>query len=138
MGHVYECDPDLGLDPLQLDLELAAKLEVKRTERLVEQQHVRPVHEGSCQRDALLLAAGQLRRPPSLIALQANELERLADPRGDLRLVDLPAAQPEPDVVRDVEVREQRVLLEDHVDGPLVGWVVGDIAATKQDASPGR
>ena len=57
VGHVHERDADLGLDALELDLELAAKLEVERTERLVEQQHVGPVHERPGQRDALLLAA---------------------------------------------------------------------------------
>ena len=41
VGHVHEGDPDLGLDALELDLELAAQLEVERAERLVEEQHVR-------------------------------------------------------------------------------------------------
>jgi hypothetical protein len=39
----------------------------------------------------------------------------------------LAAAQPEGDVLEDVEVREQRVALEDRVDRPLVGLGVGDV-----------
>ena len=62
VGHVHERDPDLGLDALELDLELAAELEVERAERLVEEQHVGPVHERPGERDPLLLAAGQLVR----------------------------------------------------------------------------
>ena len=38
---VHEGDADLGLDPLELDLHLAAQLEVEGAERLVEQQHLR-------------------------------------------------------------------------------------------------
>ena len=38
VGHVDERDPDLLLDPLQLDLHLLAELEVERAERLVEQE----------------------------------------------------------------------------------------------------
>ena len=33
--------PDLGLDPLELDLHLPAQLQVEGAERLVEQQHLR-------------------------------------------------------------------------------------------------
>ncbi len=59
----------------------------------------------------------------------------------DVRL--LAAAQPEGDVLVDVEVREQRVALEDRVDRPLVGLGVGDVLAGQRDrarrsASPAR
>ena len=59
---VHEREADLGLDALELHLHLPAQLEVEGAERLVEQQHRRPVDDGAGQRDALLLAAGQLRR----------------------------------------------------------------------------
>ena len=52
--------PDLGLDALELDLHLAAQLEVERAERLVEQQHLGVVDQGAGQGDALLLPAGEL------------------------------------------------------------------------------
>ena len=80
VGHVDERDPDLGLDALELDLELRAELEVEGAERLVEEQHVRPVHERAGERDPLLLAAGQLVRLALLVAGEVDELERLADP----------------------------------------------------------
>ena len=60
MGHVDERDPDLALDPLQLDLQALAQLQVERAERLVEQQHRGPVDERAGERDALLLAAREL------------------------------------------------------------------------------
>ena len=58
----HEGDPELGLQRLQLDLEVLAQPGVERAERLVEQQHARPEHERPRERDALLLAAGELRR----------------------------------------------------------------------------
>ena len=72
VGHVHERDPDLGLDPLELHLELAPELEVERAERLVEEQDVGPVGEGSGERDPLLLAARELVRAPLLVARRAG------------------------------------------------------------------
>ena len=60
VGHVHEGDADVGLDALQLDLHLAAQLEVEGAERLVEEQHLGPVDQRPGQRDPLLLAAGEL------------------------------------------------------------------------------
>ncbi len=77
---VDECDPDLVLDPLQLKLHLLAQLEVERTERLVEEEHPRPVHERASERDPLLLAAGELPRFAPFEPGEADELERLDDP----------------------------------------------------------
>jgi hypothetical protein len=45
VGDVDEGQPDLGLDPLELDLHLAAQLEVQRAERLVEQEHLGAVDQ---------------------------------------------------------------------------------------------
>ena len=62
MGDEDERDADLALDLLQLDLHLLAELEVERAERLVEQQHLGPVHQRAGQRDPLPLAARELVR----------------------------------------------------------------------------
>ena len=76
---VDERDADLGLDRLELDLHLLAELEVERAERLVEQEHLWPVHEGASQGHALALAAGELRGTPRLVALEANHAHRIGD-----------------------------------------------------------
>ena len=60
--HVHERDADVLLDALELDLQLLAQAQVERAERLVEQQRARPVDQRAGERDALLLAAGELRR----------------------------------------------------------------------------
>ena len=59
MGDQHEGDADIALQVLQLDLHVAAQLAVESGERLVEQQHLRPVDQGAGKRDALLLAAGE-------------------------------------------------------------------------------
>ena len=79
-------------------LHLGAQLEVERAERLVEQQHLRPVDERTCERDALLLAARQLLGPRLLAPPELDEADRLADPLAHLVARALRLAQPERDV----------------------------------------
>src|SRR4029453_3390593 len=59
-------------------------------------------------------------------------------PRRRLGLRHALAAQAEPDVVADVEMGEQRVILEHHVHGALVWWFPRDVSAAQLDAAPGR
>ena len=65
VGHEHERRADLAMDPRQLGLHLLAELEVEGAERLVEQQHGRPLGQGPGQRDPLLLPAGHLGRQPT-------------------------------------------------------------------------
>ena len=69
--------PTSLLDRLELDLHLLAQLQVERAERLVEEQHARPVDERARQRDALPLAAGELAGLALLVALEADHAQRL-------------------------------------------------------------
>ena len=69
--------PSLRLQLADLDADLLAKLCIEVRERLVEQQHVGPEHEGTRQRHALLLAAGQLPRQALAQLLEADEAQRL-------------------------------------------------------------
>ena len=80
VGDVHERRPQLGLDPLQLELHLLAELHVQRTQRLVEQQRGRLVDERSGQRHALLLAAGELPRAPILEPLELDDAQDLEHP----------------------------------------------------------
>ena len=55
--HEDERDPELGLERLELDLEILTELGVQRAQRLVEQQHAGLQHKRPRERDALLLSA---------------------------------------------------------------------------------
>ena len=78
VGHVDERDADLALDALELELHRLAQLEVERAERLVEQQRARVVHERAGERDALLLAAGELAGLAVGEVGEPHDLEQLA------------------------------------------------------------
>ncbi len=126
------------MDALELDLQLAAQAQVERAERLVEQQRLRAVDERAGERDALLLAAGELAGLALLEAGELRELEHLGDAPLGLVLGDLRALEAEGDVALDVEVGEERVGLEDRVDVALERRHVGDVLAGEVDAALGR
>ena len=65
------------MDALDLELHLVAQLLVERAERLVHQDDRRAVDEAARERDALLLAAGQLARIALRQMRQPHHLERL-------------------------------------------------------------
>ncbi len=77
VGHVHERRPQLVLDPLQLELHLLAELHVQRAERLVEEECRRLIHERPRQCHPLLLPAGELARPPTLVALELDDPQDL-------------------------------------------------------------
>ena len=128
--------------PLQipdLDAHLLAQLGVQVGERLVEQQDVRPRHDGARQRHALLLPAGEFARPPLLEAAQAHHVQRLGDAALLLRRRQLPHAQAEGDVVRHRHVGKQRIGLEHHRGVAPVRRHVGHVAVAEPDlAAVGR
>ena len=62
-----------------------------------------------------------------------HELEELGDARGDGRRVGSLHPEPEADVLRDVAVREERVVLEHEADPALVGGDPGEGAAVELD-----
>ena len=103
--------PELAQQLLQLAAHGDLRVRVERRERLVEEQHARVARERAGERDPLALAAGELGRP---------RLGEMRDPEPLEVLVD-PLAPAVGDVLAHVHVREERVLLEDEPDPPLVG-----------------
>jgi len=138
VGDVEEGDADLLLERLQLDLERLAELRVEGTERLVQEQDCRVEDERARQGDTLLLAAGELRGLPPLVAGKLHELEGLPDALFDFGLRAPGAPEAERDVVEDVQVREECVVLEDRVHVALVRRGVGDIGPVQDDLARGR
>ena len=64
----------------ELVLHALAQLLVERAERLVEQDQLRLEHERAGERHALLLSAGELRRPARAEAAELDHVERRFDP----------------------------------------------------------
>ena len=126
---VDERDPDLALDPLQLDLHPLAELQVERAERLVQQQHLRAVDERARERDSLALSARELRGPACAVAGQLHGAKRFLDALLALGLRHAADLQSVRDVLGNRHVRKERVVLEDGVHVPRVRRVVGHVAA---------
>ena len=108
-GHVLPLE-----DLAHFQAQALAQVDVEVGERLVEQQQLRPRRERARERDALLLAAGQLVRVAGGGAFHADDVEQLADAPRAPGGVQLPQA--ETDVLADGEVGKQRVVLEHHAD----------------------
>ena len=137
VGDEDERDPDLPLDPLELDLHGLAQLEVEGGQRLVQQQRAGQVDQRPGQGDTLLLAAGELRRTAGRELGQAHDVEHLHCPPPDLGGFDLLGPQAEGDVVEHRHVGEEGVLLEHRVDVALVRRDVGHVDAFEHD-TPAR
>ena len=98
-------EPELAQQLVQLGAHRGLRVCVERGQRLVEQQRLRPAGKRAGKRDALPLAAGQLPHPGAGERRDPEPLEQLRDRCASRRA--------ETDVLRDVEVREERVLLEE-------------------------
>ena len=79
VGDEHAGEVNLVVQPAQPATQLLPDLGVERAERLVEQQHLRLDRERARQRDALALAAGQLRRIAVAQVVELHQLEQLVD-----------------------------------------------------------
>ena len=118
--HVDRGRRELVLELADLGSHLHPELRVEVRERLVHQEHLRLAHDRAAHGDALALPTGKLLRLPRQVRGQIEQLRRPGDPLGNDGLRHLAQPQPEPDVVRDGEVRVERVVLEHHRDVPVL------------------
>src|SRR4051794_7125764 len=114
-------DEDRGLARALVDIaqpasEVFSHLDVKRAERLIQEQHPRLDRERSRQRHALALAPGQLGWEALLQPRKLDEVEELADTPPDFtfRGPSGPTARAKPvsDVASHREVAEESVVLK--------------------------
>ncbi len=121
VGDVEEGDAEVALESAEFDLKLLAELEIEGGERFVEEQDPGSVDERPGEGDALLLAAGQLVGATSREIADLDEGHGFVDAAVEFGTGHALHAQPEGEVVADVEMREEGVGLEDGVDGAPVG-----------------
>jgi hypothetical protein len=114
------------------------ELRVEVRQRLVHQERPRLADDGAAHRDALALAAGELRRTPVEQLLEPEHARDLLDAPPDVGLRGSPHLQPVAEVLAHAHVRVERVALEDHRDVPLARSEVGDVAAVDHDAAGRR
>ncbi len=116
--HAGHADP---LDDVhQLELRALAQLGVQRAQRLIEQQKARAFGQTARQGHPLLLAAGELMRFALGIGFELHHVQHFFHALGYLGFGHAIASQAEGHVVPDIEVGEQRITLEHHVDRPVI------------------
>jgi hypothetical protein len=128
---------ELAVDAADLGAHLQPQLGVEVRQRLVHQQQRRLDHDRARDRDALLLAAGQLPRQLVLVAGELDQRECARDAR--LHLVGRRAAhhQAERHVAPDRHVRKQRVVLEHHAEAALLRRQQVDAPLIERDRPAG-
>src|SRR6185369_15406888 len=99
---------------------------VEVAERLVEEAEPGPPHQGAAERHPLALAAGELARAPLEEAVELQADGDLADAVVDLVAGKAGDLEGEGDVAAHVEVRVERVALEDHGHPPIAGGLLVD------------
>ena len=137
-------DEDGGVAGAVVDLaqpaaQLPPDLGVEGAEGLVEEEHARLDGERAGERDALALAAGELRRVAVLEPAQLDEVEKLHDAPADLRLARTPPerahGEAEGDVVEDLHAAEEGIALEDEADVALLHRQAQRVLAGEGDAA---
>ena len=120
--HVDRGDLQLALQPLQLEAHLLAQLRVEVGQRLVEQEQRRLHHQRARQRQALLLAAGELRRLALGEMIELHRREHAHHVVANLLPRVTPAAHFERKrrVLKHVHVRPDGVGLEHHAEAAAV------------------
>jgi hypothetical protein len=117
--------------------QLLAHLGVERAERLVEQQHARLDRQRAGQRDALALAAGQLRREAVGQPVELHQVEQACTFSRDLGLLRRALTRAASCAgrrrrCRTRHVAEQRVVLEHEADLALAHMGAGGVFAVEQ------
>jgi hypothetical protein len=134
----HEGAAERAMQPAKLLLHGAAELQVESGERLIEEEHLRPHHEGPGERDALRLSAGKLGRRPVGKVLKVDEGQHLGDADGNLGLRYPGDPEPIGNVLPHGHMREEPIALEDHVGGPALRPQMRDVLPGDLDPAAAR
>ena len=121
MGHIDSRNAQCLLDPADFRTHLDPQLGIQVAQRFVKQQHAGFHHQRPCQRNTLLLSAGELVGHPLLHVRELHQLQDVCDPLLNLFLRNFPEPETVCHVVKHIVVREKRVALEHHCRIALVG-----------------
>ena len=137
MCHKDEGDADFALQRLQFDLHLPAQIGVQSRKRFIEQQQSRTIDQRAGQRNALLLAAADLRwlrasRTAAIFTLSRASATRCAISASGRFATRNPYAN----VLFDGQVRKQCVVLKDGVHAATVRRLMVEPSRRPSTASP--
>ena len=121
-------DAEPPLQRFHLDPQVGAHPGVQRRQRFVQQQQARRSRQRAGEGDALLLAAGQLRRVFAFLPGQVDQRQQLGHAALDVGAFEFLVLQTERDVARHGQVGEQRVRLKHDAEVALGRRQLGDVA----------
>src|ERR1700694_337697 len=121
-------DVQPALEIAELDLHLVPQRLVERREGLIEKQHRRFQDQSAGNRDALLLAAGQLGRQSPAQPAQLDHFQRLVHDPPDIGFGHAAHAKAEGHVLPDGHMRKQRIVLEHEANVAPVRRHTGNVA----------
>jgi hypothetical protein len=127
----HDGDADAAQDLGQVGAHARAQERVDVAPGLVHEHEGRLGRERARQGDALLLAARELVRIALAQSAQPDEAERLGD-----AFAPAPAVDAEADVLGHGQVREERIVLEDHADAATLGRHPGAVAGDGRVLEP--
>ena len=120
VGNVDKGDAGLMLNILQFVLHILAELEIKCREGLVQKQHLGLIDECTRNCHALLLTARERADTATLKATQVDHGKHLLDLRFDLTVGTFSQSQTKRNIIKHVQVWEQRVTLKHGIDLTLI------------------
>ena len=126
------------METADLDPHLDTKLGVEVRQGLVEEEHLRPPHDGPPDGDALTLAAGERRRFPLQVLVELQDMAGFRDLGLDLGGRVAVHLEAEAHVFLDGHVGIERVGLEHHRNAALGGVEPRDVTGADVDLSFGR
>ena len=127
--HVDCGNAQSALQRTQLQLHLFTEFRVEIRQRLVQEKNLGLDHDGSRERNALLLAAAQLARESIPGPSQPNKVQGIGHPVRGFASPDLAHPQAEANVFGHGHVWKQGVILEHHSDVPPVRRHIRDVIA---------
>ena len=138
MGDKNKGDAQLFVHILQFQLHLLTHLIIQGAQGLVQQQYLRLIDNGSGNGYPLLLSAGQGLYTSLFKALQINHFQSVLHLFVHGLLVQLFQFQTECHIIINIQMRKQRIFLENGIDRSLVGRKLTDVLAVQQNFTCGR
>ena len=115
-----EGDAEFALQRFEFRLHLFAEIGVEGGERLVEQKKLRTIDESASEGDALLLTTAERGRARRGEGIHFHHAKRVGNTSGNFGFAGAGDFKAVGDVFPHVEMREERVILEDSVDATAI------------------
>ena len=135
MSDINESDTQVSVHLLEFELHFLSHLKVKSSQRFIEEKNLRLIDQRPCDRDTLLLAAGQ-GGDGSL--LKSFEIDKVKDLfhffRYDI-LRHLLLTKAESYIFINIHMREERIPLKDRVDRTFIRRQGGNILTVKENSA---